>query len=61
LKALVRQASGLEMDWDVQLVLRRAEVPATQLGTVTRLGRTSWLRARARDRDADDLILPGNP
>jgi type VI secretion system protein ImpH len=60
LKALVRQVAGLELDWDAQLVLRRDEVPVAQLGSLTRLGRTSWIHARRRDRDADDVILLGN-
>lgn len=61
LKALVQGSSGLDSDWDVQLVLRRGEVPLTELGTTTRLGWTSWLYARTRKQDADDLILTGNP
>ncbi|HYZ21967.1 MAG TPA: type VI secretion system baseplate subunit TssG, partial [Rhodopila sp.] len=60
MRAMVRQAAGLESDWDVQLLLRWQEVPTTQLGLVTRLGWTSWLHARHRACDADDLILPGN-
>jgi type VI secretion system protein ImpH len=60
LDAMVRRVPGIDIDWDVQLVLRRDQVPRTTLGVSTRLGWTSWLHARHRDRDADDLILLGN-
>jgi type VI secretion system protein ImpH len=59
LRALVRHAAGLEHDWDVQLVLRREEVPAARLDGATRLGWTSWLTTRARRHDAGDLVLVG--
>jgi type VI secretion system protein ImpH len=60
LNAMVHQVPGIEVDWDVQLVLRRDEIPTTTLGATTRLGWTSWLGARHRDRDSGDLILSGN-
>ncbi len=60
LEAMVHHAVGLEFDWDVQLVLRRDEVPGTALGRGTRLGWTSWIAARRRDRDADDVVLRGS-
>jgi type VI secretion system protein ImpH len=59
LKALVRHAVGLELDWDLQLVLRKAEVPPARLDGGTRLGWTSWLATAERARDADDLVLIG--
>jgi type VI secretion system protein ImpH len=59
LKALVHQVPGLDADWDVQLALRNDDVPATKLGVTACLGWTSWLHARTRKRDADDLTLPG--
>jgi type VI secretion system protein ImpH len=60
LDAMVRQVPGIDMDWDVQLVLRPDQVPKTMLGVSTRLGWTSWLDTRHRIRDADDLVLVGN-
>jgi type VI secretion system protein ImpH len=60
LNAMVRQVPGIDIDWDVQLVLRRDQVPRTTLGITTRLGWTSWLDTRQRDCDGDDLILQGN-
>jgi len=60
LDVMLRQVPGIDMDWDVRLVLRRDQVPATTLGLASHLGWTSWLDTRHRDRDRDDLILQGN-
>jgi len=63
LQAMVRQWVGLEFDWDVKLILLRAEVPAMRLGPKTagsrgtRLGRTSWLGRYRRGVDAEDLVI----
>jgi len=55
--ALVRNYIGRELDWDVQLILRREEVPPLRLGGTAELGRTTWLSSRPRDRHAGDLAL----
>jgi type VI secretion system protein ImpH len=55
--AVVRNYAGLEMDWDVHLVLRRAEVPETRLGSLGQLGWTTWLISRRPEKDAADLVL----
>ena len=56
--AWVRQYVNFELDWDLRLVLRRAEVPRARIGTYGRLGWTTWLGKREpRTRDADDLRL----
>ena len=60
LVALVRRIAGLETDWDMQLLLRRDQVPGTALDGATRLGWTSWLAVRQRPRDADDVIMLGS-
>ena len=65
LRALVRQYVGFEFAWDLQLILRRDDVPAWKLEQardqrVGRLGRTAWLHGSAsfrRSRDAGDLIM----
>jgi type VI secretion system protein ImpH len=63
LQALVRQWVGLEFDWDLQLVLVRAEVPPVRLGRrgstqpPSRLGRTAWLGTYRTARDAGDLCM----
>ncbi|NLF30344.1 MAG: type VI secretion system baseplate subunit TssG [Planctomycetes bacterium] len=53
----VRTYVADELDWDVQLVLRREEIPTVQLGRQGRLGWSTWLHAGAPRADADDLIL----
>ncbi|MBL6458653.1 type VI secretion system baseplate subunit TssG [Belnapia sp. T6] len=63
LRAITRRVPGPEFDWDLQLVLRREEVPATVLSAGTggvRLGWTSWIATRRRERDADDVVLLGS-
>jgi type VI secretion system protein ImpH len=57
LVALVRQYFCLELDWDAQLVIARAEVPKTRLGQYGRLGWTTWLGPYRKPRDAADLTL----
>ena len=52
----VRTYIGIELDWDVRLVLRRADVPQVRLGGDTRLGWTTWLGG-GEPRDRDDLVL----
>lgn len=57
LSAIVRNFVGFELDWDLQLILDRDQVPGTRLGRGTRLGWSSWLGMPLRVRDADDAIL----
>lgn len=57
LVAAVRNYVGDALAWDVNLVLRAAEVPALQLGTSARLGWTSWLHRAGQSPDAADLEL----
>lgn len=63
LEAWVRTYIGDELAWDVQLVLRKEEVPRAVLGKSGRLGWTTWLRgsAAAPSRDADNLVLQPSP
>ncbi len=53
----IRFYLSFELDWDVRLVLRRNEVPALVLNRTRRLGWTTWLGARRKPTDADDLCL----
>jgi type VI secretion system protein ImpH len=57
LAAIVRGYVGFELQWDLQLILKRGEVPGAQLGTGTCLGWTSWSASGVRARDADDVVL----
>ena len=61
LTALVRQYFCGELDWDVRLHLKRAEVPTARPGAYGRLGWTSWVgKNRLRESasaDEDSLTL----
>ncbi len=57
LKDWIRNYIGDELAWDVQLILKKEEVPAAQLGKSGRLGWSTWTKARPMPRDADNLIL----
>lgn len=57
LKDWVRNYIGDELVWDVQLILRKEEVPAASLGKSGRLGWSTWTKSKPLPRDADNLIL----
>lgn len=54
-----RLLAGMEFDFDVQLVLRKEEVPACQLGAgaLPRLGWTSWLKTEDLKEDSSEVVL----
>lgn len=59
---VVRSYLGLELDFEVQLLLLAAEVPWCQLGgEASRLGWNTWLRSGAFDHDADDAVFRIEP
>jgi type VI secretion system protein ImpH len=53
----VQLYAGQELEWDVQLCLRKEEVPQLRLGQAGRLGWTTWLGTRTQPGDAEDVIL----
>jgi type VI secretion system protein ImpH len=53
----VRNYVGYEYAWDMQLVLKKDEVPFTTLGGTSRLGWTSWLHNSPARDDADDFAV----
>jgi type VI secretion system protein ImpH len=61
LKALVRFFAGNEFDFEVQLVLKREDVPGCELGrgdqTAPRLGWLTWAKAAPMGRDPGDTLL----
>jgi type VI secretion system protein ImpH len=57
LVALVRNYIGDELNWDLNLILKREEVPALLLGGSERLGWSTWLGRRTAESDAGDLML----
>lgn len=54
---LVNNYTGFEFNWDLNLLLKKDEVPSAQLGRYTQLGWTSWLQTDIRKSDANDLYL----
>lgn len=58
---LTRTYTGPDLSFDVQLVLRAAEVPACRLGgddgDVARLGWNTWLHSGSVRADADDAVF----
>jgi type VI secretion system protein ImpH len=60
LRAIVRLFGGDDVDFELQLVLLRADVPSVVLGDddAPPLGWSTWLRTREMERDADDAVLP---
>jgi type VI secretion system protein ImpH len=61
LKSLARFVSHGEIDFEVQLILKKEEVPACELAPVEtpapRLGWTSWAKTQPMRKDADDTIF----
>ncbi|MFC0396988.1 type VI secretion system baseplate subunit TssG [Paraburkholderia rhizosphaerae] len=55
--AAVRTYVGDEKDWDLQLVLKKEEVPLTHLGRTGRMGLNTWLGRYAKNADADEAVL----
>ncbi len=54
---IVRNYAGDVPLWDVNLILKRDEVPPIRLGREGRLGWSTWLMPRRRADDAADLFL----
>ena len=57
IKAAVRGYVGDELDWDLQLSLRKEDAPPLGLGIVGHLGWSSWLMQKQMPKDPDDLVL----
>jgi type VI secretion system protein ImpH len=61
LRALTRFFAGDEVDFEVQLVLKRDEVPRTELGSQddgsARLGWVSWMKSAPLNRDPGETTL----
>ena len=58
---MVRLYAGMEFDFDVQVVLKKEEVPWCQLpadhAAAPRLGWNSWIRSGPMQRDADEAVF----
>ncbi|MDC0935267.1 type VI secretion system baseplate subunit TssG [Pirellulales bacterium] len=55
--AAVRNYVGDELDWDLQLILKKEETPPVKFGEQGRLGWTSWMPPEVMEKDPDDLVL----
>jgi type VI secretion system protein ImpH len=56
LKRAIRDLIGEQIDVDVRVVLKKAEIPEPKLGQA-RLGRTTWLARPDEKGDADEMRL----
>lgn len=54
---IIKNYSGLVLDWESKVILRKEEVPQMQLGGNVQLGWVSWLNQCSPDEDPDDLVL----
>jgi type VI secretion system protein ImpH len=63
LRSLTKFAARDEIDFEFQLILKKEDVPACELGldeaAAPRLGWTSWAKTRPLQQDANDTILRG--
>ncbi|HPT25084.1 MAG TPA: type VI secretion system baseplate subunit TssG, partial [Bryobacteraceae bacterium] len=61
LQAMCRFYAGQDIDFEIQLVLRREEAPKCQLGavgaTAPRLGWLSWARRKPLAKDPDETLF----
>jgi type VI secretion system protein ImpH len=57
LTAAVRGYAGDQLQWDLQLFLRKEELPPLGLGLVGHLGWSSWIMRDRMQRDPGDLVL----
>jgi type VI secretion system protein ImpH len=55
--AAVRMYIGDELDWDLQMILRKEETPPIVLGVQGRLGWTTWVPPDVMLKDPDDLVM----
>lgn len=55
LRDWVRNYAGDELRYEIQLVLRKEEIPKVRLGESGRLGWTTWLQSRPFEDDVRDL------
>jgi type VI secretion system protein ImpH len=60
LKCWVMHYCGHQFFWDAQLVLKKEDVPETQLGATGILGWTTWLKSKPFESDAQDLVVNGD-
>ncbi|MEJ1354414.1 MAG: type VI secretion system baseplate subunit TssG [Candidatus Sedimenticola sp. (ex Thyasira tokunagai)] len=55
--AIVRNYISDELHWDLNLILKKSEVPPLRLGGEGQLGWTTWMTSKPLPDDGDDLML----
>ena len=55
--AVVRNYIGDELNWDLNLILKKEQVPPLRLGGEGQLGWTTWMTSEPLPEDGDDLML----
>lgn len=54
---MVRNYVGDIFNWDLQLILKKEEVPSLEINGHQQLGYTTWALSSMKERDADELIF----
>lgn len=57
--AVVKNYVGFQLDWDVNLVLQKEEVPGFVLGGESQLGWSIWLHSNRLPNDCSDTVISG--
>jgi type VI secretion system protein ImpH len=57
LGAWVRNYAGINLDWDLRLILKKEDTPPLRLGGATRVGWSSWLASAPPGTDRDQLLI----
>ena len=60
LNSMVRNYVGDVFDWDINVILRKEDIPEPILGQSAALGQTCWIGQYTGEGDADDLYLSPN-
>jgi type VI secretion system protein ImpH len=51
----VRNYAGLSLDWDVNLIIKKEQLPGLRLGNTVQLGWSSWLSSKSPEQDDAQL------
>jgi type VI secretion system protein ImpH len=57
MKDWIHYFCGIENDWDIEIVVKKEEVPMANLGSETYLGWTTWLKSEETHVDSHDLVV----
>ncbi|MGV6809158.1 MAG: type VI secretion system baseplate subunit TssG [bacterium] len=57
LASIIKNYIGHELNWEVQLILKKEERPQAKLGEYGQLGLSTWISNQAAEHDINDLTL----